>query len=71
MVGEVLDVMAGLAQDGMTMMVVTHEMGFARRVADRVVFMDEGCIVEDSPVDAFFDAPRSDRAREFLARILH
>ena len=71
MVGEVLDVMAGLAQDGMTMMVVTHEMGFARRVADRVVFMDEGRIVEDSPVEAFFDAPRSDRARDFLARILH
>jgi glutamate/aspartate transport system ATP-binding protein len=71
MVGEVLDVMAGLAQEGMTMMVVTHEMGFARRVADRVVFMDEGRIVEDSPVEVFFDAPRSDRAREFLARILH
>ena len=71
MVGEVLDVMAALAQEGMTMMVVTHEMGFARRVADRVVFMDEGRIVEDSPVDAFFDAPRSSRAREFLARILH
>jgi glutamate/aspartate transport system ATP-binding protein len=71
MVGEVLDVMAALAQEGMTMMVVTHEMGFARRVAHRVVFMDEGRIVEDSPVDAFFDAPRSDRARDFLARILH
>ena len=71
MVGEVLDVMAALAQEGMTMMVVTHEMGFARRVADRVVFMDEGRIVEDSPVDAFFDAPRSSRARDFLARILH
>ena len=71
MVGEVLDVMAALAQEGMTMMVVTHEMGFARRVADRVVFMDEGRIVEDSPVEAFFDAPRSDRARDFLARILH
>jgi glutamate/aspartate transport system ATP-binding protein len=71
MVGEVLDVMAALAQEGMTMMVVTHEMGFARRVADRVVFMDEGRIVEDSPAGAFFDAPRSDRAREFLARILH
>jgi len=71
MVGEVLDVMAALAQEGMTMMVVTHEMGFARRVADRVVFMDEGRIVEDSPVDAFFDAPRSCRARDFLARILH
>jgi len=71
MVGEVLDVMAAMAQDGMTMMVVTHEMGFARRVADRVVFMDEGRIVEDSPAAAFFDAPRTDRAREFLARILH
>jgi glutamate/aspartate transport system ATP-binding protein len=71
MVGEVLDVMTGLAQEGMTMMVVTHEMGFARRVADRVVFMDEGRIVEDSPGEAFFEAPRSARAREFLARILH
>jgi len=71
MVGEVLDVMAALAQEGMTMMVVTHEMGFARRVAGRVVFMDEGRIVEDSPAHAFFDAPRSSRARDFLARILH
>ncbi len=71
MIGEVLDVMVGLAQDGMTMMVVTHEMGFARKVADRVVFMDEGRIVEDSPTEAFFAAPASDRAREFLARIIH
>jgi glutamate/aspartate transport system ATP-binding protein len=71
MVGEVLDVMTGLAQDGMTMMVVTHEMGFARRVADRVVFMDEGRIVEEGAADAFFAAPASDRARDFLARILH
>ena len=71
MVGEVLDVMVGLARDGMTMMVVTHEMGFARKVADRVVFMDRGRIVEDSARDAFFDAPQSDRAREFLARIIH
>ena len=71
MVGEVLDVMTGLAQEGMTMMVVTHEMGFARRVADRVVFMDEGRIVEDSAGEAFFAAPASDRAREFLARIVH
>jgi glutamate/aspartate transport system ATP-binding protein len=71
MVGEVLDVMTGLAQEGMTMMVVTHEMGFARRVADRVVFMDGGSIVEDSPKDAFFDAPSSERAKEFLARIIH
>jgi glutamate/aspartate transport system ATP-binding protein len=55
----------------MTMMVVTHEMGFARRVADRVVFMDEGRIVEDSAGEAFFEAPKSERAREFLARIIH
>jgi glutamate/aspartate transport system ATP-binding protein len=71
MVGEVLDVMVGLAQEGMTMMVVTHEMGFARKVADRVVFMDRGRIVEDSGKDAFFTAPQSERAREFLARIIH
>jgi glutamate/aspartate transport system ATP-binding protein len=70
MVGEVLDVMVGLARDGMTMMVVTHEMGFARRVADRVLFMDGGRIVEDSPKAQFFDAPASARAREFLARII-
>jgi glutamate/aspartate transport system ATP-binding protein len=55
----------------MTMMVVTHEMGFARKVADRVVFMDRGRIVEDSASEAFFDAPASERAREFLARIIH
>ncbi|HEU5435532.1 MAG TPA: amino acid ABC transporter ATP-binding protein [Telluria sp.] len=71
MIGEVLDVMVGLAQEGMTMMVVTHEMGFARKVADRIVFMDHGRIVEDTPRDEFFSAPRSERAREFLARILH
>jgi len=71
MVGEVLDVMVGLAQEGMTMMVVTHEMGFARKVADRVLFMDGGRIVEDSVKDQFFDAPASSRAREFLARIIH
>jgi glutamate/aspartate transport system ATP-binding protein len=71
MITEVLDVMVGLAQEGMTMMVVTHEMGFARKVADRIVFMDHGRIVEDSPKEAFFTAPRSERAREFLARILH
>jgi glutamate/aspartate transport system ATP-binding protein len=71
MIGEVLDVMVGLAQDGMTMMVVTHEMGFARKVADRIVFMDHGRIVEDSLADAFFSAPRSERAREFLAKIIH
>ena len=71
MIGEVLDVMVGLAQDGMTMMVVTHEMGFARKVADRIVFMDHGRIVEDSPKDAFFTSPQSERAREFLAKIIH
>lgn len=71
MVNEVLEVMVGLAQEGMTMMVVTHEMGFARRVANRVVFMDQGQIIEDSPKEAFFDAPRSERARDFLARIIH
>ena len=70
MINEVLDVMTGLAEDGMTMIVVTHEMGFARRVADRVVFMDHGAIVEDAPKDAFFDSPRSERAQRFLARIL-
>jgi len=70
MIGEVLDVMVELAKDGMTMMVVTHEMGFARSVADRVVFMDAGRIVEDAPKDAFFAAPEAERARQFLARIL-
>lgn len=60
-----------LANEGMTMMVVTHEMGFARKVANRVIFMDEGKIVEDSPKDAFFDDPKSDRAKDFLAKILH
>ncbi len=71
MISEVLDVMVGLAQEGMTMMVVTHEMGFARKVAGRIVFMDHGRIVEDSPAGAFFDAPQAARAREFLAKILH
>jgi glutamate/aspartate transport system ATP-binding protein len=71
MINEVLDVMVGLAQEGMTMMVVTHEMGFARKVADRVIFMDGGQIVEDRPKDEFFDAPRSERARDFLAKIIH
>jgi glutamate/aspartate transport system ATP-binding protein len=71
MITEVLDVMVGLAQDGMTMMVVTHEMGFARKVADRIVFMDHGKIVEDTPKEQFFTEPKSQRAREFLARILH
>jgi glutamate/aspartate transport system ATP-binding protein len=71
MVGEVLDVMTELAQEGMTMMCVTHEMGFARRVADRVVFMDAGRIVEDRPKADFFERPQSERAQQFLARILH
>jgi glutamate/aspartate transport system ATP-binding protein len=71
MINEVLDVMVGLAQEGMTMMVVTHEMGFARKVANRVVFMDKGRIIEDCSKDEFFGAPRSERAREFLARIIH
>lgn len=70
MVNEVLDVMVELARDGMTMMCVTHEMGFARKVADRVVFMDGGEIIEDVRSEEFFDAPRSDRARGFLSKIL-
>lgn len=70
MINEVLDVMQGLAKDGMTMMVVTHEMGFARRVADRVIFMDEGEIVEDATKEDFFGKPRSDRAQLFLSKIL-
>jgi glutamate/aspartate transport system ATP-binding protein len=71
MVGEVLDVMVALAKEGMTMMVVTHEMGFARKVAHRVIFMDKGLIVEDDQKEAFFANPRSDRAKDFLAKILH
>jgi glutamate/aspartate transport system ATP-binding protein len=71
MINEVLDVMVGLAHDGMTMMVVTHEMGFAKKVANRVIFMDQGLIVEDCKKDEFFGAPRSDRARDFLAKIIH
>ncbi len=71
MINEVLEVMQELARDdGMTMMVVTHEMGFARRVADRVIFMDEGEIVEDAATDDFFGTPRSDRAQLFLSKIL-
>ena len=70
MVGEVLDVMRGLARDGITMIVVTHEMGFARQVADRVVFMDEGLIVEQAPPAEFFAEPREARTRAFLSRIL-
>jgi glutamate/aspartate transport system ATP-binding protein len=71
MVNEVLDVMTELAQEGMTMMCVTHEMGFARRVANRVIFMDHGRIVEDDSKEAFFANPRSERAQQFLAKILH
>jgi glutamate/aspartate transport system ATP-binding protein len=71
MINEVLDVMVGLAQEGMTMMVVTHEMGFARKVANRVIFMDRGLIVEDCTKDEFFGTQRSDRARDFLAKIIH
>ena len=70
MINEVLDVMTDLAKDGMTMMVVTHEMGFARRVAHRVIFMDEGRVVEAAPPQEFFSAPRSDRAKDFLSKIL-
>jgi glutamate/aspartate transport system ATP-binding protein len=70
MVNEVLDVMVALAKEGMTMMVVTHEMGFARKVADRVIFMDQGEIVEDATKDAFFGRPRSERAQQFLSKIL-
>jgi glutamate/aspartate transport system ATP-binding protein len=71
MVNEVLDVMVGLAKEGMTMMCVTHEMGFARKVAKRVIFMDQGSIVEDATKDDFFGKPRSERAQQFLAKILH
>jgi glutamate/aspartate transport system ATP-binding protein len=70
MINEVLDVMVQLAKDGMTMMVVTHEMGFARQVAHRVVFMDKGQIVEDATKDDFFGKPRSERAQTFLSKIL-
>jgi glutamate transport system ATP-binding protein len=71
MVNEVLDVMTSLARDGMTMIVVTHEMGFARRVADRVVFMDGGAIVEQARPAEFFEAPATERARSFLAAVLN
>ncbi len=70
MINEVLDVMVELAKSGMTMIVVTHEMGFARKAADRVVFMDEGQIVEAAPPQEFFTNPRSDRAKDFLGKIL-
>jgi len=71
MINEVLDVMVELAREGMTMMVVTHEMGFARKVAHRVIFMDKGEIVEDAPKEEFFGKPRSERAQQFLSKILH
>ena len=70
MVGEVLDVMRSLAHEGMTMAVVTHEMGFAKEVGDRIVFMEDGKIVEENTPEAFFSNPESDRAREFLAKVL-
>jgi len=70
MINEVLDVMTALARDGMTMMCVTHEMGFARRVAHRVVFMDAGQVVEEGTPQAFFAAPKSDRGKQFLSKIL-
>jgi glutamate/aspartate transport system ATP-binding protein len=70
MITEVLDVLVELAREGMTMMVVTHEMGFARRVAHRIIFMDQGEIVEDTPTETFFTAPASERAKLFLSKIL-
>ena len=70
MINEVLDVMVELAREGMTMMVVTHEMGFARKVADRVVFMEAGEILEDAKKEEFFSSPRSERAQQFLSKIL-
>lgn len=71
MINEVLDVMVELAREGMTMICVTHEMGFARKVANRVLFMDSGVIVEDAASATFFSTPRSERARDFLDKILH
>jgi glutamate transport system ATP-binding protein len=71
MINEVLAVMTSLAGDGMTMLVVTHEMGFARRAANRVVFMADGAILEDAEPEDFFETPRSERAKDFLARIVH
>jgi len=69
-VGEVLDVMKQLAREGMTMVVVTHEMGFAREVGDRVIFMDGGRIIEEGTPEALFEHPRNDRLKEFLGKIL-
>lgn len=70
MINEVLDVMVGLAEEGMTMVVVTHEMGFARKAADRVVFMADGQIVEEAAPDEFFTAPKSDRAKDFVSKLI-
>lgn len=70
MINEVLDVMVSLAKEGMTMVVVTHEMGFARKAADRVIFMADGAIVEEAAPEEFFSAPKSDRAKDFLSKIL-
>ena len=70
MVGEVLDLMKELAKDGMTMVVVTHEMGFAREVASRVIFMDDGQIREEAPPKEFFEHPKDERLKEFLSKIL-
>jgi general L-amino acid transport system ATP-binding protein len=71
MVKEVLDVMISLAEEGMTMLCVTHEMGFARQVANRVIFMDQGQIIEQNEPEAFFSAPQHERTRLFLSQILH
>ena len=68
--GEVLNVIRKLAQDGKTMLIVTHEMGFAKEVADRIIFMDESVIVEDAPPEEFFNHPKSDRAKKFLSKML-
>ena len=71
MIKEVLEVMTGLAREGMTMLCVTHEMGFAREVADRIVFMDAGAIVEEAPPEEFFGAAKHERSRKFLSQLLH
>jgi glutamate transport system ATP-binding protein len=71
MINEVLAVMTSLAEEGMTMLVVTHEMGFARRASNRIIFMAEGAILEDAAPEEFFSNPRSDRARDFLGKILN
>ena len=71
MITEVLDVMVDLAKDGMTMICVTHEMGFARSVADRVIFMDNGEIVETADPETFFSTPKNDRTKKFLSQVLH